>query len=71
MAGFDQLRNQAALTKKPLRVRIERVRQSGDLAAVLRSFKMKEEMLNELAIVNGLRPEDRLQTGSLVKIVRE
>lgn len=71
MTGFEPLRNQAALTKKPLRVRIERVRQTGDLATVLRSFKMKEEMLNEFAILNGLRPEERLQTGSLVKIVRE
>lgn len=71
MAGFDQLRNQAALNKQPARLRIERVRQTGDLATVLRSFKMKEEMLNELSIVNGLRLEERLQNGSLVKIVRE
>ncbi len=71
MAGFDQLRNQAALNKQPARLRLERVRQSADLATVLRSFKMKEEMLNELAILNGMKLEERLQTGSLVKIVRE
>lgn len=71
MAGFDQLRNQAALNKQPARLRIERVRQTGDLATVLRSFKMKEEMLNELSIVNGMKLEERLQAGSLVKIVRE
>ncbi|NUO78972.1 M48 family metalloprotease [candidate division KSB1 bacterium] len=71
MAGFDHLRNQAALTKKPYRVRIERARQGADLATVLRSFKMKEEMLNELSILNGIKLEERLQTGSMVKIVRE
>ncbi len=71
MAGFEPLRNQAALTKKPLRVRIERVRQSGDLASVLRSFKTPDDKMKELAILNGMKLEDRLASGSLVKVVRE
>src|SRR5262245_18077940 len=52
MTGFDQIRNQAMLAKKPLRVRVERVRQSADLATVLRSFNMPNEKLKDLAILN-------------------
>ena len=71
MTGFDQVRNQAVLAKKPTRVRIERVRQSADLATVLRSFKMPENKLKELAILNGIKPDERLEPGSLVKVIRE
>ncbi len=71
MAGFDRVHNQAVLAKKPLRVRLERVRQSADLATVLRSFNMPENKFKELALLNGINLEDRLATGSLVKVVRE
>jgi predicted Zn-dependent protease len=71
MTGFDQIRNQAMLSKKPMRVRIERVRQSADFATVLRSFNMPNDKMKDLAILNGMTPEDRLATGSLVKILRE
>lgn len=71
MEGFDQVRNQAMLAKKPMRVRIERVRQSADFATVMRSFSMPENMMKDLAILNGADPSDRLATGSLVKVIRE
>jgi predicted Zn-dependent protease len=71
MTGFDEVRSAAMLAKKPMRVRIERVRQSADLATVLRSFNMPNDRLKDLAILNGMKPEDRLATGSLVKILRE
>jgi predicted Zn-dependent protease len=71
MTGFDQVRNQAMLAKKPVRVRIERVRQSADLATVLRSFNMPNDKMKDLAVINGMKLEDRLGTGSLVKVLRE
>jgi predicted Zn-dependent protease len=70
MKSFDQLRNQAALNKKPDRVKIERVDQPGDLRQILTRLGMKEDKLDELAILNGMKLEDKLQRGDLVKVVR-
>jgi predicted Zn-dependent protease len=70
MKSFDHLRNQAALTKQPQRVKIERVEQPGELRQILTRFGVKEANLEEIAIVNGMYLEDKLQRGDLVKVVR-
>lgn len=70
MKSFDQLRNQAALTKQPRRVKIMTVDQAGDLRTVLTRAGMKSEELDELAILNGMYLTDRLERGALVKVVR-
>lgn len=70
MTGFDQLRNQAALQKQPLRVRIERSERAGDLATVLRGLRMEEKMLKELAILNGMNLTDQVKRGDYIKVVR-
>jgi len=67
--GFDRLRNRKALQKKPLRVRIRKVRRSGDLASVLKSFGMKQEWLNKLALLNGMELSDRVAAGEYIKIL--
>jgi predicted Zn-dependent protease len=71
MSGFDHLRNQAMLAKKPLRVRIERVNQSADFLTVLRGFKIPDNKHKEHAILNGIKPDERVEAGSLVKVIRE
>ena len=70
MKSLDQLRNQAALTKQPRRVKIMTVDQAGDLRTVLTRAGMKAEELEELAILNGMYLQDQLQRGALVKVVR-
>jgi predicted Zn-dependent protease len=70
MKSFDHLRNQAALTKQPQRVKIERVEQPGELRQILTRFGMKADALEELAILNGMQLTDMLQRGELVKVVR-
>ena len=70
MTGFDQLRNQAALDKKPNRVRIETVQQNGTLGAALKAFGTKDEALKELAVVNGKNLEDPVNRGDYIKVVR-
>ena len=70
MEGFDGVRDRAVLNKKPRRVRIERARSSGNLSAVLRGLGTKEEMLSELAVLNGRGLEDRVRKGDWVKVVR-
>ncbi|MDZ7292088.1 MAG: M48 family metalloprotease [candidate division KSB1 bacterium] len=70
MRSFDQLRNQAALSKQPRRVKIMTVDQAGDLKQILTRFGVKQEELEEIAILNGMNLTDRLQAGELVKVVR-
>jgi len=70
MKSFDQLRNQAALTKQPRRVKIMTVDQAGDVRQTLTRFGVQEKELEDLAILNGMHPEDRLERGALVKVVR-
>jgi predicted Zn-dependent protease len=70
MKSFDHLRNQAALSKQPRRVKIMTVDQPGDLKQILTHFGVKQEELEEIAIVNGMYLQDKLQRGDLVKVVR-
>jgi predicted Zn-dependent protease len=70
MESFDQLRNQAALNKQPHRVKIITVDQAGDLRQILTRAGVKQEALNEIAILNGMELQDRLQPGELVKVAR-
>jgi predicted Zn-dependent protease len=70
MKSFDCLRNQAALSKQPRRVKIMTVDQPGDLKQTLTRFGVKQEELEEIAIVNGMYLQDKLQRGDLVKVVR-
>ncbi|RME01905.1 MAG: peptidase M48 [Calditrichaeota bacterium] len=69
--GFDRLRNRAALSKKPLRVRIRRVRKAGNLATVLKRMGAKPRQLDELAILNGLDLKDPVPRGAWIKILHE
>jgi predicted Zn-dependent protease len=70
MKSFDRLRNQAALSKQPRRVKVMTVDQPGDLKQLLTRFGVKQEELEEIAIVNGMYLQDKLQRGDLVKVVR-
>ena len=70
MKSLDQLRNQAALTKQPRRVKIMTVDQPGDLRTVLTRSGMKAEELEDFAILNGMYLQDQLSRGDLVKVVR-
>jgi len=70
MRSFDRLRNQAALTKQPRRVKIETVNQPGALREVLISYGVKQDELEDIAILNGMTLQDRLERGTLVKVAR-
>jgi predicted Zn-dependent protease len=70
MESFDQLRNQAALNKQPRRVKIMTADQPGDLRQVLTRAGVKQDELAEIAILNGMELQDRLQAGALIKVAR-
>ena len=69
MGSFNILRDQAKINRQPERVRIKEVRQSGTLSQALKSLNVEESRMSELAILNGLRLEDPVTKGKLIKIV--
>lgn len=71
MGGFDKVTDTAVINKKPRRLAIKKAPQGGDLATVLRALGMKEDILPELALVNGLEVSDRVERGDWIKVVTE
>lgn len=69
--AFRQLTDAAKLNKKPERVRIKTLASATTLEQALRSFGTPAARLNELAILNGMNLTDRLEKGTLIKVVGE
>lgn len=66
---FDRLTDPAKLNRKPDRIRIREVKQTGDLQNALKAYQMPAEKMNELAILNGKELKDQVTKGSLIKII--
>ena len=69
MQSFKELRDAAKIGKKPERIRIKTVTQTASLDQILRSFKMDTKRLEELAILNGMNLNDKVEKGTLIKII--
>lgn len=71
MSNFNQLNDPAKLNKKPERLRIVTVAQSGTLQAALQREGMPNDRLEELAVLNGMELSTQVQKGMLIKVVRD
>jgi predicted Zn-dependent protease len=69
MKNFKELKDASKLNKKPERIRIKEVNQSGTLKQALIYYKVPEKRLEELSILNGMQINDKVQKGSLIKII--
>lgn len=69
MQSFKKLTDQAKLSKKPERVRVKTITANTTLEQALRSFKMPEKRLEELAILNGMQRNTQLSKGMLIKVI--
>ena len=69
MNGFEEVQDQTVLNKKPLRLHVKKAPKSGSAGDVLKALGMKQEMLNEGALLNGLGLTDTVQQGSWIKVV--
>lgn len=67
--NFKELKDSDKLNRKPDVVRLYTVPQSMSLDAALQNAKMPKERLDELAILNGMLLTDRLEKGTLIKII--
>lgn len=69
MGSFNVLRDQSKINKQPERVRVKEVPQSGSLSQAFKNMNVQESRMSELATLNGLRLEDRVERGRLIKVV--
>jgi len=71
MAGFDKVTDKAVLSKKPVRLRIEKAPRAGTLESVLSEMGMPSSKRDELALLNGRKAGDRVEQGDLLKVIRQ
>jgi predicted Zn-dependent protease len=71
MDGFDQVTDPAVLNRQPVRLEIRQAPSTGSLRSVLRSLGAPDERIEELALINGGKPDDRVEKGDWIKVVRD
>ncbi len=71
MKTFDRLTDPARLNVKPRRVYVKKAPRAGTLANTLTYFGMKQDMMDELALLNDMALNDQVSAGKLIKIVSE
>lgn len=66
---FRQLNDPSKINVQPERIEIEEVENAGTLASVLRGQGVPNNEMEEIALLNGMTLNERVQEGALVKIV--
>jgi len=68
MGSFSVLSDPSKLNRKPVRILVRRVQQSGTLAEAFRYYGVQQDKMQELALLNNLELTDRVQSGKLIKV---
>jgi predicted Zn-dependent protease len=71
MQNFRVLTDPAKINKKPQRIRLKTVAQTQTLEQALRSYKVGDNKLKQLAILNGLKLTDKVAPGTMIKVIGE
>ena len=69
MKNFKELKEVSKLNKQPERIRIKSVSTTGSLSQAFSYYKIAENRFEEMAILNGMQLTDKVQKGSLIKII--
>ncbi len=69
MQSFRQLTESSKLNRQPERVRIKTVTQDESFEQAMRRYGMPEKRLEEMGILNGMRRNDRVTKGTLIKVI--
>ena len=69
MKNFKELKEASKLNKQPERIRIKTVTQTGNLKQALSYYRISENRMEELSILNGMQLTEIVQKGSLIKII--
>lgn len=69
MGGFSVLDDPDKINRQPQRVRVRPVQQNGTLSQALASYGTEQKKMEEVAILNGMHLNDRVQKGMLIKTI--
>lgn len=69
MGTFRELTEPSRINKQPERVRVKTVGQNGTLAQALSSLQVNQKRMEELAVLNGMTLNDRVERGMLIKVI--
>ena len=71
MEQFKELRDPDKLNVEPARIRIRSVPRAGSLYQVLRAFGVSENMMEKLALLNGMRLNDQVPANARLKVIEQ
>jgi predicted Zn-dependent protease len=71
MKSFQTLTDASKINVQPDRIRVKPAKQAGTLAQALRDLEAQQDKMEELAILNGMTLEDRVDKGMLLKLVEK
>lgn len=69
ITNFATLTDASKINVQPQRIRIKTVAKAGTLQQVLTTLGAKQNQLKELAILNGMQLEDKVDAGTLLKLI--
>jgi len=71
MKSFSFLTDASKINVKPKKILIKRVFRTGSLENAFTYYGMKQDQMEELALLNNLELTDQVQAGKLIKIIGE
>jgi predicted Zn-dependent protease len=71
MASFSRLTEPAKINVKPKRILVKKVQRTGTLADAFTYYGVKQSQRAELALLNNLEINDKVQAGKLIKVIGE
>ena len=69
MANFKNLTDPSKINVKPDRIRVKQVPKDMTLSQVLQYYKVPAASHEEMAVINGMQLEDRLKSGTFIKVI--
>ena len=69
MKSFARLTDASKINVKPNKITVKRVQRAGTLADAFTYYGVKQNMRDELALLNDMALTDKVQVGKLIKIV--
>jgi len=71
MKTFAKLTDPYRINVKPQRIAVKRVQRTGTLASAFSYYGMKQDMWEELALLNNLELNDQVASGKMIKIITQ
>lgn len=69
MTGFRTLDDADKINRQPKRVKVKTVERSTTVGDALRRYTNDEKLLSEMAVLNGMKLDERIESGTLIKVV--